>query len=284
MIIYLFAADGMAGLREMDANLVRPTGFQSAGQNAVIGQLLDHIDMGNGPFPDAAGMSAAASAVAAIADKPGRKRAWHQMAGDHSDVAPDHGMSMELLAKPALGRDGTREDNQATRILVEPLNDSEPGKCTFASSEPFGDGDLCQIFERRGEDSTAIVPFLFGGVSNGVDTGSLLHDDDVFIEITNHQSRSGCSKMNDGRSLQALNDFALFEPAGRIEAKSIIDMNPTGSDKGANLIPGLTRQENAQNRCERFTGVFSRHRIRLWQGRKHTFSINSVRFSVFSFR
>ncbi len=53
----------------MNANLVRPAGFQPAAHHGKAGQLFYQLDVRDGLFADARQLGAAAPTVAAISDQ-----------------------------------------------------------------------------------------------------------------------------------------------------------------------------------------------------------------------
>jgi hypothetical protein len=52
-IVYFFPANRMAELRQMNANLVRSAGFQSAAYDRIMAKLFDGLDIGNRFFANA---------------------------------------------------------------------------------------------------------------------------------------------------------------------------------------------------------------------------------------
>src|ERR1700722_13242862 len=70
-------------------------------------------------------VGAAASAVAAVAHQDRTNRLRRQKAGHQRQVTSHDGMGMELPAKFTLGARRSREDDEAARLLVDAVNDSQ---------------------------------------------------------------------------------------------------------------------------------------------------------------
>ena len=109
-IIDLLAAYGVSRFRQMNADLVRSSRLELAKQNRMSRQPLNNVEMRNGVFA-AAFWAAAAPAVATIANQPSRERLRLEKAGDDSHVTPYDGVSVKLLAKGPLRRDGAGEND-----------------------------------------------------------------------------------------------------------------------------------------------------------------------------
>ena len=76
---------------------------------------------------------AAAAAVAAVADQPGRERLRLHRPGHDGDVPAHDRVRLELPAQVALGPDAPGEDDQPARLLVQPVDDAQPGQVVLAS-------------------------------------------------------------------------------------------------------------------------------------------------------
>src|SRR5262245_39478488 len=99
----------MADLGEMDADLVRATGFQPAAQKRVPRQALDDFDVRDRLFSHAGNFCAAAAAVAAIAHQARANGLALNLSRHNREILTVHRMACELLAQTALRLDRARE-------------------------------------------------------------------------------------------------------------------------------------------------------------------------------
>src|SRR5262249_19251554 len=86
-VVDLVAADRVAGLGQVDADLVRPARLQPARDDRVARQPLGHVHVRDRLLAEPRGPGAAASPVAAIAYKEAPKSARLRHAGHHGCFA-----------------------------------------------------------------------------------------------------------------------------------------------------------------------------------------------------
>src|SRR5262245_61688284 len=65
----LVTAQRMSGFRQVNADLVRPPGFQPAFDDGVALQSLDWLDVGNGPLAEFAVLCTTAPPVSPVGDE-----------------------------------------------------------------------------------------------------------------------------------------------------------------------------------------------------------------------
>ncbi len=120
------ADERMAGLGEVDANLMGAPGLEATGQERGASEALERLEVGDGELPLAASLGdRAAEAVAAIRDDVRANRRLADVAVSDREVAPERGVLAELLAEVLLRRDRARKDDEPGGLLVEPLDDAE---------------------------------------------------------------------------------------------------------------------------------------------------------------
>ena len=101
------AANRIALLGQVNANLMRPPRLQPAGDAAVLADRLDRDQVRDGQFAVAFGGRRSTAAVAAIADQPGADRPRLRPAADHGDVLPIDRVRAELPAEHRFPPDAT---------------------------------------------------------------------------------------------------------------------------------------------------------------------------------
>jgi hypothetical protein len=140
MIVNLFATDGMAELGEMNPDLVRASSLQPAAQKRVTRQPFHDLDMGDRFLAGAGQERAAAPAIAAVANQVRGSPLRRHVPWNQGKVTACHGVRVELFSQATLRGNGTRENNQAARVLVDSLYDTQPGLCGLERSS-FSSGD-----------------------------------------------------------------------------------------------------------------------------------------------
>src|SRR5947209_8211779 len=113
LAINFVAADRVAQLSEVDADLMGATCFEPAPEQGMAGQALRHFDMGDGLLARVRTQSAAAPAVAAIAHQVGANGSGTDLPGHESQVTADYRVNPELPAQTPLRFHGPREHDQA---------------------------------------------------------------------------------------------------------------------------------------------------------------------------
>src|SRR5579884_1429727 len=140
-------------------------------------------------FADAGLFGAAAAAVAAVADEARGDALRRHKAGHYGEITACNGMSVKLFAQTAFRSNRACEDNQAARLLVEPMHDAQTRQrpfedTAFALTDQFG----YEIFQRRRERLAPLCPRTFGGMANGGDAGGFLDNDEMLIQMTDDDS------------------------------------------------------------------------------------------------
>src|SRR5579883_2877564 len=107
----------------MNANLMRASGFQPAGQQRITGQTLQHINMRDRLLADAGLSGASPPAVAAVSHEARDNALRRHETRHHGKIAADDRVRVKLLAQSALSGDRAREHYQAARFLIEPMDD-----------------------------------------------------------------------------------------------------------------------------------------------------------------
>ena len=114
-------------MREVDADLVRAPGLQPRLDERGEAEALEDLPLGHGADPLLARLRDAPPAVATVLDEvlvegSGVAR---QVALDDGDVAPVHRVRAELRLEVDEAAPAPREDEDAGRLLVEPVDDGD---------------------------------------------------------------------------------------------------------------------------------------------------------------
>ena len=205
---------------------------------------------------------AAAPAVAAIAHEEAADGPRLDLAGHDRQIAARDGVLAKLHAEPAFRFDGAREDDQAARLLVEPLYDAQARAwLMFLLGQRHADLPHDEIVERRREQSAVLEPIALLRMAHGADTGRFFDDDQMRIDVAN-----GNLIDDFRRPLGACEDFedvACLEPTCFVEPDFAVDLDAMSVDELANLRPALSRQPQPQQGRQRFAGVLSSDSVRL---------------------
>jgi len=86
--VHLVTAEWMAGLGEMDADLMRPTGFQLALDHCVTGEIFQRPDMCDCDLAQLGVRSAAPAPISAIVNEPCLDGSGFDMPKGNRDVDP----------------------------------------------------------------------------------------------------------------------------------------------------------------------------------------------------
>ncbi len=124
-IVDAFAAQGSAGFTQVNADLMGAPSLEPAFDEGVIAQFFEYADVCDGTLALAGYRTAAAAAVAAIADEIGFDALGLGSAANDGEIAAFDGVGTELLAEIALGGRRAREDHQAGGVLVEPVHGTQ---------------------------------------------------------------------------------------------------------------------------------------------------------------
>src|SRR5207244_135603 len=110
---------------QVNADLMRAAGFQTALYERVFPQRLDDADMRDSAFAFGILRRSLGTAAAAIASVTNQIRFNGFIAGpaaEQRDVGSVNGMSPELLAEMAFRRGGAGQDDQTCRFLVKAVD------------------------------------------------------------------------------------------------------------------------------------------------------------------
>lgn len=182
--IDFISTDEMASLGKVNANLMCPAGFEAAAHDAVVAESVEDFEMGDRFLADAEDRGTTSSAVTAVPNEGGRDSCELGDAVDDREITTNDRMCVELLAQPALGGDGSGENDEATGLFVQAVDDAEAWP-----PPPFTEGEMAQyqVIEGGGEFSTLLGPFAFERMSNRTNSGRFFDHDDLIIEMSHDQ-------------------------------------------------------------------------------------------------
>ena len=114
----------MARAREVDADLVRAPGLQAGLDESGDPEALQDGPLRHGANARLTRLRDAAAAVAAVLDEVAveRSRVPRQVPLDDGPVAPVHRVRAELRLQPDQAAPAARENEDAGRLLVEPVH------------------------------------------------------------------------------------------------------------------------------------------------------------------
>ena len=151
------AGDGQADRGEVNANLVRPAGLQSHAQQGVLGQELDHFEVGD-RFLRRLRVERHSRRVAAVAADgsfdPSLPRP--RPAADERQVLPLEGMPADECRESRVGLLGAGDDEQTRRISIQTVDDSRPLGVTAcdAATQKRVDQRACRVSGSGMDDET----------------------------------------------------------------------------------------------------------------------------------
>jgi hypothetical protein len=205
-------------------------------------------------------VSAAAAAIAAVADEARSDALRRHKAGHYSEIPANDGMGMELFAQAAFGSNRARENYQTACLFIEPMDDPQTRQWPFANT-PFPSRDELhhKLIQSRRERSAALVPVALRRMANRGDAGWLFDNDEMFVKMADYD---GFFMTRLGRRTdQQLDGLAFSEPPRRIKAQLAIDPSPARGDEPPHLIPGLSSQPLPQHGGKGQAGLFGGDRI-----------------------
>src|SRR5260370_11882984 len=136
-IVPFFAADRVAQLGQVNANLMRPAGLQPAAQHRIAGQLFNKLNVRDGLLADARQLGAAAAAVAAISDQAGGNALRWKRAGNDRQISGQNRVGTKLLSQSSFGRDRAGADDPDAGLFVDTVDDAQPRRRAFAVAAIF---------------------------------------------------------------------------------------------------------------------------------------------------
>ena len=126
----------MVQLREVDADLARPSRLQVAREQRVTQEPFKYLDVCDRLLTQAPHGGAASPAVAPVTHQARCDALWRDVPQHHGEVTADDGVSAELLSQAALADDRAGEDDQPLVSLSKRMNDCEQ----YAASCPCACG------------------------------------------------------------------------------------------------------------------------------------------------
>src|SRR5262245_16992305 len=112
----------MAGLREVDSDLVSPAGFEAAFDDGVAVQSFDRLDMRHGALPQLAILRAPAPTVPAVGNEPRFDCLLANIPPRDGQIDAIDTVAAELQPEKPLGIDSAREDHQAARLAIDAVH------------------------------------------------------------------------------------------------------------------------------------------------------------------
>lgn len=243
------ADERVAGLGEVDADLVLAARLQLAGDEGRATERLQHGDVGDGTAGGLGRLALrspedaprAAQAVAAVGDEERVVGRALRPAVDDREIAPLHRVRPELLLEVALGGDRAGEDEEARGLLVEPLHDPQVRPRPAPRAPPPGEG-------RAGEGDQGVAVLLAPG--DGQETGRLPDDDDLRIGMDDVLGPERPARRP--RPLRPeLDDAPLSEPRRRVERRRAVHPNPAAPAERAGPAPRGAGEERADEGGDR---------------------------------
>src|SRR5262245_21028479 len=161
---------------------------------------------------------------------------------------------MELTTQLSFGQYTSREYDQTTGLLVEPLDDAQAGQDPPAwSAFEFGNHLGNNVFHCRRQSLTLRRPLPFGGMAHGRYSRWLLDDDQMLVEVADVDGflllGSWCWPR------KQFHRVPFTQPPGRVEHQVAADANAPGFNKTACLPPGNVRQMSAQKGSQSDSGL-----------------------------
>lgn len=121
-IVNALAAQGSAGLAEVDANLVGASGFEAAFDEAVGAEILDEQDVSDGVLAFLGGGAGTAATVASVADEAGFDACGNGATPDDGLIDAFDRVGAKLSAEIGLGLGSAGEDEQAGGVAIEAMD------------------------------------------------------------------------------------------------------------------------------------------------------------------
>ncbi len=177
--VNLLAEERVAGLGEVNSDLVRATGLESTRDETHAAESLEHLDVGHGVLSCALGrmassllvLDASAKAVSAVFHEAALEASRARGTVDEREVAALNRVRPKLRREGLLCGPGASEDQEAARVLVDAVDDSN------ARSAAAGTESVCE------ECTDAPLDGVLVGIveRHGRDTGGLLDDEDLRV-------------------------------------------------------------------------------------------------------
>ena len=134
------------------------------------------------------------------------------------------------------------------------MDDSQPQEILRVAVEAMGDGPQCEILKRGIETPAFLGPFEFGGMANRVHTGGLFDDDDVIVQMSDHEAFGMRDAWQRLRMFEQHDDFVFFQATGVVGADGVADLNAARGDELADFVPGGAAEARAEHLGERVLG------------------------------
>lgn len=238
--VFRFAAEGVAALGEMNANLVGTAGLQVTVAQAAPVVLFQHANIGDRDLSFLAGL-AAATAIPPVFDEAGFVAALGWISHDKGEVSSKNGMPGELLDQLLAGRGVSGEHQEPAGISIESMN----GEQIDGSIAPVADSGSNQVSREFigcwiGAARCSREPSLFR-TPHADDARRFSDDDKLVANVDQFDARWG-----ERRPGRAIADFDLITRAHSpafIQAGAAIDEDRPPRQRRAPLGPRFSGVE-----------------------------------------
>ena len=172
--VHPLSDERMAGFRQMDSDLVGPTGFERALRERRSVERIEGANVRDCFTAELRVRGRPSNSVASVFDEPGRERPRRHAAVCEGDVAAVDGMVSELAPERVTRRHRAAKDDEARRLSVEPLHDAERcGASLLRRLSKQSSNDFVEWRRRVG----------FARVPDRRDTRRLTDDDDMGVDV-----------------------------------------------------------------------------------------------------
>jgi hypothetical protein len=183
-VVDALAAQWRATLAQMNANLMRTAGLESAFDECMVSELLHDPHMCNSVLAGFGRRCTPAPAISPVSNQIRFEAARRRAAANHSQVATLDGVRAKLTAEIALGLRRSGKHQQSARLLVETVNRAQAERSPPLLFSQMGSKQICQ----RGGQKTAcsgteICSLL--RMAHGRKIGWLVSYDDVGVKVAN---------------------------------------------------------------------------------------------------
>lgn len=259
----------MAGLRHVDADLVRAAGLKPTLHERVrISKMLDRRDMRDCELAFVFVVFAigrAAAAVTTIAEEPRANRALAHATQDNGQISSVRCVQTKLLGENSRGRHVSREGDEPACFAVDAMDAAHRwhasswlrAGCLAApwSAPQSARGELCfdrlghELFERGLNLAPPRRPASLFMMPGRRDSRRLFDHHDVVVEMDNlhvpHARRFGRS------SLEHLHHLANLQPSGDVGGNVAVDEHMATEHELLDSRPARAPERRPQKRGQR---------------------------------